>query len=140
MSLLTFTKKIFQREQPKARPAKQPANGETRPAAEAQPEALPGSVDNSLTLAGSLGLWPLVTEKSFSSSATPRVVFRVHPRATKGQISRAVAQRYHVVPVAVRTVNLKPKQRRRGTTRGQTSAWKKAYVTLPAGKTIDVTV
>ena len=88
--------------------------------------------------AGAIYLEPLITEKSLLNEGV--YAFRVRPEASKGQIMASVATRYNVTPKAVRTLVVRPKARRRGATTGTTSAWKKAYVTLPQGKTIDLTV
>ena len=91
--------------------------------------------------AGLIGLVPLVTEKTVRSQGAANVVaFRVRPGASKGQIMKAVADRYKVTPTHVRTMQMTPKRRIRGNTVGMTPAWKKAYVTLPAGSSIDLSV
>lgn len=67
--------------------------------------------------------------------------FRVHPHANKVQIREAVQQLFNVDVKKVRVVNMKPKPRgrmwRRGR-RGYKPAWKKAYVQLKEGHSIDI--
>ncbi|MDP3996994.1 MAG: 50S ribosomal protein L23 [Candidatus Andersenbacteria bacterium] len=102
----------------------------------------PDVVDREVSvLAGKIGLVALVTEKGVDAqSDTNTVVFRVSCDANKNQIAAAVLEQYKIEPVMVRTMNMPAKNRRRGATSGQTNYWKKAYVKLPAGKTIDFTV
>lgn len=89
--------------------------------------------------AATVMLQPMVTEKSIGASAVSNTfVFRVKPSSTKHMIIDAVNEKYGVVPAAVRTMLVRPKTRRRGRTEGVTRLWKKAYVTLPKGKTIDL--
>lgn len=89
-------------------------------------------------IASRVELQPLITEKSINvQSATKTVVFRVRPNATKARIAQAIEERYKVRPTDVRTLLINPKTRRRGKTEGRTSVWKKAYVTLPEGKSIE---
>ncbi len=71
-------------------------------------------------------------------SAANRYVFRVHPDAHKTQIRQAVEALFDVHVVEVRTMSVKPKPKRRGITRGQTRAWKKAIVQLREGESIPI--
>ena len=71
---------------------------------------------------------PVVSEKSYVLSAANRYTFRVHPEAHKTQIRQAVESTFGVHVVAVRTVSVKSKPKRRGNTRGHRRAWKKAIV------------
>lgn len=139
MSILTFAKKLAgQTEKPKAKPAKTKAR--QAPPADAGKKAVQ-SENIAAAVSSSLELIPLISEKSVTLHAsTNTVAFRVAPRASKGAIGRAIQQRYGFVPVHVRTTNQVPKVRRRGRTQGRTRAWKKAYVTLPEGKSIDFSV
>lgn len=128
MSLLTFTKRITGRTADKKAADKKTEKSEAVATA---------SVAN--LRASAIGLEPIVTEKSVRLQSMGNVVtFRVKPATTKGQVELAVAERYGVTPVAVRTQTMRPKRRRRGQSIGRTNAWKKVYVTLPAGKTIDI--
>jgi large subunit ribosomal protein L23 len=81
---------------------------------------------------------PVVSEKSYVLSAANRYVFRVHPDAHKTHIRQAIEALFDVHVVEVRTMSVKPKPKRRGITRGQTRAWKKAIVQLRAGETIPI--
>jgi large subunit ribosomal protein L23 len=81
---------------------------------------------------------PVVSEKSYVLSAADRYTFRVHPDAHKTQIRQAVEELFDVHVVEVRTLSVKSKPKRRGTTRGRTRVWKKAIVQVRAGDTIPV--
>jgi large subunit ribosomal protein L23 len=81
---------------------------------------------------------PVVSEKSYVLSAAERYTFRVHPDAHKTQIRQAVEALFDVHVVDVRTLSVKSKPKRRGTTRGSTRAWKKAIVQVRAGESIPI--
>ena len=83
-------------------------------------------------------LRPVVSEKSYVLSAAERYTFRVHPDAHKTHIRQAVEALFDVHVVEVRTMSVKPKPKRRGITRGQTRAWKKAIVQLREGESIPI--
>lgn len=81
---------------------------------------------------------PIVTEKSAMLRNFNQYVFAVKPEATKGAITMAVAAAYGVKPIAVRLMPVKGRTRRRGNQLGRTGSWKKAFVTLPEGKSITI--
>ncbi len=81
---------------------------------------------------------PVVSEKSYVLSAANRYTFRVHADAHKTQIRQAVEKLFDVHVVEVRTLSVKPKPKRRGSTRGATRAWKKAIVQVRDGEDIPV--
>lgn len=125
MSLLSFAKKIAGRK---------PAVRKNLPKKEAAAAAA------GVVYTGALGLVPLITEDSVVFHGDQQTVaFRVRPAATKRAIAAAVKGRFGTDPVSVRILRVRGKARRRGQTSGASPSWKKAYVTLPAGKTIDVT-
>jgi large subunit ribosomal protein L23 len=81
----------------------------------------------------------IVTEKSDKAQQrNNQYSFQVAPEANKIQIKEAVERIWGVHVDKVRTVNMKPKPRRRGWVRGKTRNWKKAIVTLAEGETIEV--
>lgn len=86
---------------------------------------------------------PLITEKNTELMAIGQYTFEVDPGANKIQIREAVEKTFNVRVKAVNTLNVKPKKksrmirRGRGRIEGQTPAWKKAYVTLAPGETLD---
>lgn len=83
-------------------------------------------------------LRPLVTEKASTLTPLGKYVFAVANSATKRSVSEAVYQVYGVRPIGVNMIALRGKFVRSGRTSGRRSDWKKAIVTLPAGKTISI--
>lgn len=79
---------------------------------------------------------PLVTERSTMLKEQNKYVFEVDPRATKGQIKDAVKSAFNVDVLAVNTMQMPGKMRRRGQRIGYQSDWKKAIVTVKAGQEI----
>ncbi len=85
-------------------------------------------------------LAPQLSEKSSEQTETlNRYFFRVHPRANKMEIKRAVETLFKVTVQKVNTMNMpgKPK-RERSMNYGRTTAWKRAVVTLKQGDSIDL--
>ena len=83
---------------------------------------------------------PLITEKiSKASEAASQYGFRVHPEANKKEIKAAVEKVFDVHVESVNTMNVSGKWRRVRHVPGQTTAWKKAIVTLKKGEKIDLT-
>ena len=84
-------------------------------------------------------LEPLTTEKAERLRETRNVVcFRVSPKANKVQIRRAVEQLFEVQVKDVRTSNFTGKNKRWGRFVGRRPNWKKAFVTLAEGHTIEI--
>lgn len=84
-------------------------------------------------------LAPHVTEKtSLIMQNHNQYAFRVRRTATKPQIRAAVELMFAVKVAGVQVVNETGKTRRFGKTLGRTQDWKKAYVSLVAGQTIDL--
>jgi large subunit ribosomal protein L23 len=81
---------------------------------------------------------PVVSEKSYILAAADRYTFRVHLEAHKTQIRQAVEALFDVHVVDVRTMSVKSKPKRRGTTRGRTRQWRKAIVQVRPGESIPV--
>jgi large subunit ribosomal protein L23 len=83
---------------------------------------------------------PHVSEKAARASEQGnQMVFRVARDATKPEIKAAVELMFEVKVDAVQVVNVAGKAKRFGGRRGQRSDWKKAYVKLAQGQTIDFT-
>ncbi|HWP64521.1 MAG TPA: 50S ribosomal protein L23 [Candidatus Limnocylindria bacterium] len=81
---------------------------------------------------------PVVTEKgTLVSELGNQVVLRVHPRANKVEIRQAVEQLFGVKVEGVRTSRMLGKTRRVGRHVGRRPMWKKAYVTLAEGQSIE---
>jgi large subunit ribosomal protein L23 len=86
---------------------------------------------------------PVITEKSALMRETQnRYVFRVAPTANKRQIKAAVEKLFDVRVKDVRTAVFRGKRtvvmNRAGRFEGYRSNWKKAYVTLADGDSIDI--
>ena len=82
---------------------------------------------------------PHVSEKAArATEAANQYVFRVRPGATKPEIRAAVELMFDVSVAAVRVVNVMGKDKRFGRSRGRRPDWKKAYVSLKAGQSIDL--
>lgn len=133
MSILSFAKRLAgTSEQPKKDAAK-PKKTEKKTTAPVTQIERPAMVQM-------VGLEPLISEKSVAVQHHGNVItFRVRRTVSKSQIVAAFREQYGVTPLSVRTVAQRGKRRRRGRTEGSTSDWKKAYVQLPVGKSIDVT-
>jgi large subunit ribosomal protein L23 len=82
---------------------------------------------------------PHVTEKtSLAMQNSNQYTFRVKRNATKTDIKQAVELMFEGVKVkGVQIVNEPGKTRRFGRLVGRTQDWKKAYVSLVQGQTID---
>jgi large subunit ribosomal protein L23 len=81
---------------------------------------------------------PLITEKgTLVNETSNQVVFRVRRQANKEEIRRAIESFFKVKVEKVHTVNLLGKRRRTAKSTGKRPDWKKAYVTLAEGQTID---
>lgn len=81
---------------------------------------------------------PHVTEKtSLGSDSNNTVSLVVDRDANKIEIKQAVETLFKVKVSDVRTVNVAGKMKRFGKTSAKRSNWKKAYVTLQEGQSID---
>lgn len=85
-------------------------------------------------------LRPMITEKgsSVGDGAGGGVAFRVHTGATKTEIKEAIERIFNVEVKSVRTCNYMGKKKRTSRSVGRRAAFKKAYVTLKEGHTIDI--
>lgn len=83
---------------------------------------------------------PLVTEKTMSQlQGEQTYVFEVALNANKIQIEKAIQEFYPEVHVEdVRTIVVRGKVKRQGRHAGKKRNWKKAYVRLSEGDTLDV--
>ena len=81
---------------------------------------------------------PIITEKgTLVNEIGNQVVFRVAAQANKVEIRQAIERLFKVKVEKVRTSRVLGKTRRVGRSVGRKSDWKKAYVTLAEGATID---
>lgn len=82
---------------------------------------------------------PLITEKLDKARETARQYsFLVDKKATKLDIARAVSTQFKVTVEGVRTLVMRGKIKRIGTSMGKRSNFKKAFVTLKEGDKIDL--
>lgn len=87
---------------------------------------------------------PILTEKTNILKDNPQVkyVFKVHPKANKYQISKAIKDIFAVQPVSCNIINVKAKAKtqrtKSGVTSGKIGPWKKAIVTLAKGEKIAI--
>lgn len=81
---------------------------------------------------------PLITEKANLLKEEAQIVaFEVARTANKIEIKQAVEKAFDVKVKSVNTSQFRGKVKRVGYSLGQRSNWKKAYVTLEEGQTID---
>ena len=84
-------------------------------------------------------LTPVITEKSSLVGSTGSVAtFKVAVDATKLQIKDAVQKIFNVEVEKVRTLNVMGKMKRTARSMGRRANYRKAYVTLKPGQSIDV--
>ena len=81
---------------------------------------------------------PIITEKSESLKANNVYVFKVLKKANKTQIKNAIEKAFNVKVLSVNTLNMTVKKRRVGRYVGKTNAYKKAYVKLAEGSSIEL--
>ncbi len=82
---------------------------------------------------------PLVSEKAtFVREAANQVAFYVHVKANKIEIAKAVEEAFKVSVVDVNVITVKNRARyRQGRIQGKEAGYRKAYVTLKEGETIE---
>jgi large subunit ribosomal protein L23 len=81
---------------------------------------------------------PHVSEKtSRCTERSNQYVFKVEPSSTKREIKLAVEAMFNVQVLGVTTLNVKPKAKRFGQIMGQRKGWKKAYIKLKEGQSIN---
>jgi len=83
-------------------------------------------------------LSPVVSEKAAMAAEVQQYAFRVATDATKREIGRAVETLFEVEVDRVQVVNVKGKTKRFGQRRGARQDWRKAYVRLKPGHSIDL--
>jgi large subunit ribosomal protein L23 len=84
-------------------------------------------------------LGPLVTESSMTMrDEQNKYAFRVHPRATKPEIRKAVEELFEVKVVGVTTMAVLGKVKRLGRYSGRRPSWKKAIVRVAKDQKIEI--
>ena len=82
---------------------------------------------------------PLVTEKSTLHLGNENTyAFEVNLKANKKQVKTAIEEFYGVTVADVRTLVVRGKVKRFGRHHAKRSNWKKAYVTLADGESINI--
>ena len=82
-------------------------------------------------------LGPHVSEKASLAAERGQVVFRVAPDATKPEIKKAVEALFGKKVGSVQVLNVKGKTKRTAHGVGLRKGYRKAYVTLAAGETLE---
>lgn len=85
-------------------------------------------------------LAPSVSEKSTRVGADGQYVFKVISSANKFEIKKAVELLFKVNVTAVSVCNVKRKAKTFGRVSGWRKGWKKAYVSLKEGESIELGV
>lgn len=84
---------------------------------------------------------PIISEKSLFLAKVGKYTFEVDKRATKKEIANAVEKQFGVNAVSVRTINIKPRQKKVGRQRQKTTyvgGAKKAIVQVAKDQKIDL--
>ena len=79
---------------------------------------------------------PVVTEKTAGDKS--RVVFMVKTESTKTEVKEAIQRVFQVKVKSVRTVNMQGKVKRTTSATRRQASYKKAYITLKPGYSIDM--
>ena len=80
---------------------------------------------------------PHLSEKAHMAAVNNQVVLKVRKDASKAEIRQAVELLFDVKVDDVKVVNVKGKTKRFGRTQGRRSDWKKAYVKLAEGSSVE---
>jgi large subunit ribosomal protein L23 len=94
--------------------------------------------DSSASSAYRVLIRPLVTEKGSHLGIENKYLFEVDYNTNKIEVAKAIFDAYGIKPTKVNIIKLDGKVKRRGRYEGRRKNWKKAIVTLPAGKTIQI--
>ena len=81
---------------------------------------------------------PVITEKSAHQAEQNVYTFKVASSANKIDIKKAIEAAFGVKVEKVNTLNTKAKSKRVGRYTGKTKTYKKAFVTLKDGETIEL--
>lgn len=81
---------------------------------------------------------PIITEKTNNLASENVYVFKVDKKANKTQIKQTIEKKFNVKVESVNTVNVDGKKKRVGKYTGYTGSYKKAYVKLKEGSTIEL--
>ena len=120
----------------KEAPAKSPAKAEDKKSV--APAAAKTAAKESTGPAHRILLRAVISEKSTRQAKDNQYIFEVPPTVSKPEVRTAVQMVYGIKPLAVNIVRTSGKAVRYGRATGRTIQRKKAIVTLPAGKSIDI--
>ncbi len=81
---------------------------------------------------------PLITEKASTEGSLGKYIFEVAINSNKVEIAKAFEEVYGIKPSSVNSIKMEGKKIRHGKSVGKRKDWKKAIVTLPKGKTINL--
>jgi len=82
---------------------------------------------------------PHITEKAgLLKEGANQISFKVHRRANKIEIRRAIETLFKTKVIDVRTMNVRGKRRRMGRSLGKKADWKKAVVRLAPGENVEI--
>lgn len=81
---------------------------------------------------------PHVTEKAADLVKKNQYVFNIYPKVNKVEIKKAIEDLYGVKVQTVKIINIPPKKRRLGKTKGWRAGYKKAIVRIKEGQKIEV--
>jgi len=81
---------------------------------------------------------PYITEKATALSKVDQYVFKVHSKANKAEIKKAIEDFYKVNVLDVKIIKVPKKQRRFGKILGYRSGFKKAIVKIKKGQKIEI--
>ena len=81
---------------------------------------------------------PHISEKSARLQEANQYVFEISQSATKADVKAAVEQLFDVKVEGVNVLNVKGKNKSFRFRAGSRGSWRKAYVTLAEGQSIDV--
>jgi large subunit ribosomal protein L23 len=83
-------------------------------------------------------LRPIVTEKSTILQEKGKYVFQIAPKATKGDVARAVEKTFGVKVIGVNTIKVHGKMKRFGRKASKQPDFRKAIVALKSGDRIQL--
>lgn len=83
---------------------------------------------------------PLISEKSTFISQFNYYVFKVSPKSNKPQIKQAIEKLFNVKVLSVNTLNQNGKVKKFRNVKGKRPDFKKAFIKLADGNTIDTTI
>lgn len=81
---------------------------------------------------------PIISEKGSFLAEENTYLFQVNKKATRREVANAIDAVYGIMPLKVRLVNISGKGRKYRNVQGWKADWKKAMVSLPPDKKIDL--